>query len=162
MPGISTYERLQIESLTGPRGGAPVERGVGLLIMPAGREMEQVHQWAVRPAMQANELSLRDIQLVFDDQSPLADVSHWVQTAEVIVVDLSTLNPSVLYVLGLCHALGRSPLILWQQAHELPFNLAALRNIEYTLERDGLLALRENLKRAIRVFLAAARSSGGG
>jgi hypothetical protein len=40
----------------------------------------------------------------------------------------------------------------------LPFNLAALRWIEYRSDLDDLMDLREHLTRAIRVFLLASRA----
>ena len=40
---------------------------------------------------------------------------------------------------------------------DVPFNLAALRHVEYEGTDDGLLSLRDNLTRAVRVFLTAAR-----
>jgi hypothetical protein len=43
-------------------------------------------------------------------------------------------------------------------ATDLPFNLRALRCIEYVDTKFGLHALREELSRVIRVFLMAARA----
>ena len=41
-----------------------------------------------------------------------------------IVADLGILSADLLYILGLAHGLGRCPLLLTQNANELPFNLA--------------------------------------
>jgi hypothetical protein len=79
--------------------------------------------------------------------------------AEVIVAELSTAtNGDLMYALGLAHGLGRCPLMLVQRGGELPFNLAGLRHVQYTRSQAGLLVLRSDLTRAVRVFLAAARA----
>ena len=79
-------------------------------------------------------------------------------TAEVIVVDASGLNAIVLYLLGLCHGLGRSPILIARDPQLLPFNLPALRCVSYDMSKQGLQVLRIELARRIRVFLASANS----
>jgi len=158
MPGFSPYERLLIDSLLmvqhPPR---PIEPGAGLFVGPTDPYRKMTFDLAVQPAMRKNGLNGSELRVVFDDYSSLADVCTFVQTAEVIVVDLSDLNPSVLYVLGLCHGLGRCPIVLTRQIRQLPFNLHTLRHIEYSPAKDGLFDLRERLERALRVFLVGAR-----
>jgi hypothetical protein len=78
----------------------------------------------------------------------------------VIIADTSQLNAAVLYVLGLCHGLRRCPLMIARSPVELPFDLGALRCLRYHPHRDGLLELRENLSRALRIFLTSSRRSG--
>jgi hypothetical protein len=95
---------------------------------------------------------------VFDSSSNLTDVARWILRSEIILADLTYLNTDLMYVLGLAHGLGRCPLLLTQRPLELPFNLGALRWLEYAPHREGLIELRIHLIRAIRVFLAAVRA----
>ena len=161
MPGVSPYERLQVEAvlLNDPR--PPIEGGAGLFVTPAGGDGKVVFDLAVQPAMHKNELNRIDVRVVFSDASPLSEVCRCVQVAELIVADVSNLNPSVLYVLGLCHGLGRCPILLMRDLGELPFNLRAFRYLEYANTREGLMELRERLERVLRVFLLATRVAGG-
>jgi hypothetical protein len=48
--------------------------------------------------------------------------------------------------------------MLVERTNQLPFNLAGLRHVEYVRGHAGLMALRSDLTRAVRVFLAAARA----
>ncbi len=111
--------------------------------------------------MKANGINTVEVVRVFGSESVLSEVCWWVQSAEVIVADLTGSNADLMYVLGLCHGLRRCPLVISQAALELPFNLAALRCISYEQGREGMWELRDNLKRAIRVFLTASRSGKG-
>jgi hypothetical protein len=115
---------------------------------------------AVEPALRANQLNVRGVRVVFDDETPAPIAADWVRRAEVIVADVSQLNASVLYVLGLCHGRRRCPLMIARSPVELPFDLGVLRCLRYRTDRDSLLELRENLTRALRIFLSAARRAG--
>lgn len=61
-----------------------------------------------------------------------------------------------MYVLGLCHASGRCPLLITPLGEPPPFDLAKLRTVKYAPGDAGLFRLRDDLARAIRVFLATA------
>jgi hypothetical protein len=127
--------------------------------MPALPEFELLYQSAVRPAFRKNEIDVSDAVVVFDSESLLSDVARYVRTMEVIVVELTTLQPELMYVLGLCHAMARCPILIVRKGEEVPFNLSALRCVEYESTREGLFDLRENLTRAVRTFLSATRAA---
>ena len=157
---VSHYERMQIDSMLHPRDGANVQRGVAVFLAPEGAAAEHVYDAAVGPALRENGLNRVSVVRVFNSDSALVDVSRWLLTAEIVVAELSTAtNGDLMYALGLAHGLGRCPLLLVQRNAELPFNLAGLRHVQYTRSQNGLLTLREDLTRAIRVFLAATRAN---
>jgi len=153
----SSYERMQIQSLLQSDAIAP-ERGVGLYLMPDTPMAWRTFELAVIPSLEKNGIEARGAACVFDSSSNLTDVARWILRSEIILADLTYLNTDLMYVLGLAHGLGRCPLLLTQRPLELPFNLGALRWLEYAAHREGLIELRVHLIRAIRVFLAAVRA----
>jgi hypothetical protein len=155
MPTPGDYERLQIESLLQPGQHGGVHAGVGLFLMPKIEELEIVHEAAVLPAMRKNGLNRVAPVWVFGSDSQLREIARWLRAAQIIVADLTTLNSDLMYVLGLAHGLGRCPILICQAGTEVPFNLDALRCIEYAPTHAGLLELRGRLTRAIRVLLTA-------
>ena len=157
---MSHYERMQIASMLHPPG-ATVRVGTAVFLCPDGDALSQLYEQAVGPALRANHLNRVGVVRVFDSDSALVDVTRWLAEAELIVAELSSPNPDLMYVLGLAHGLGRCPLMLVERSNQLPFNLAGLRHVEYSRGHAGLLMLRSDLTRAVRVFLAAARASGG-
>jgi hypothetical protein len=159
--GVSHYERTQIASMLHPPGAA-VREGVAVFLCAEGAAAERLYVRAVGPALRANGLNRVDVVRVFNSDSALIDVSRWLAEAELVVAELSAMNADLMYVLGLAHGVGRCPLMLVERQHELPFNLAGLRHVQYTRNPMGLIELREDLTRAVRVFLAAARASDGG
>lgn len=152
----SEYERLQIHSLLQPRNRA-IQANLGVFLMPTGLEFQRVYERAVGPAMQSNRLNPSGVEVAFDSGSSLAQVCEVIETAEILVADLSLWNADLAYVLGVCHGMGRCPLLIAKEGVELPFNLSALRCVEYSASDEGLQRHREYLERAIRVSLAAAR-----
>ena len=156
--GGSSYERLQIESLLQREPVAAV-RGSGLVLLADSVEFMTVHRMSIVPAFRACELDSEIFVRVFDSDSHLADACKCLASAEVIVADVTQQPAHLMYILGLCHAMGRCPILLTQHAVDLPFNLASLRFVEYSRSNEGLVRLREDLARAIRVFLQASRNS---
>jgi hypothetical protein len=165
MAGVSDYERSLIDAVLGqrdprdPRDPQPrIEPGLALVLLPFNERRERLQQVAIDPALRRNHLNVRGLRVVFDDETPLPIVADWLDRAEVVIADVSELNAAVLYLLGLCHGLRRCPILLAAEPHELPFDLGALRCLRYRDDdRESLYELRENLARALRVFLAASR-----
>jgi hypothetical protein len=151
------YERLQIESLL-QMTGTKIARDTGLFLMPDTVHFKYIADAAVLPAMQKAGLDVRHLEMSFDSGALLTEIGNAVCSAEVIVADVSTPNADLMYVLGICHGLGRCPILLAEQETALPFNLGALRVVEYSMGPMGMHQLRDSLSRAIRTFLAAARA----
>lgn len=135
----------------------PCEPGTGLFLMPDVDVLEVVFDAAVRPAMQKNGINSAGMVRSFNSDSLLTDVTRELTRAEVIVADVSGTS-DVLYVLGLAHGMRRCPVLISHRPADLPFDLPALRCITYTTSLYGLHDLREDLTRAIRTFLSAARN----
>lgn len=145
----SNYERLEIDALM---------RGGGLVLLPDSDFFADLYGAAILPALQDNGLNQRTTVRVFDSDTFLDTVNAELTAADVIVADVTGRNPDLLYVLGLCHGIGRCPLLIARRPAELPFGLGALRHVEYAATAEGVRRLREDLSRALRVFLAASRA----
>jgi hypothetical protein len=155
----SNYERLEIDALL--RGGSPPlarRRGGGLVLLPESDFFADLCGAAILPALHDNGLNQRPTVHVFDSDTFLDTVHAELTAADVIVADVTGRNPDLLYVLGLCHGIGRCPLLIAQRPAELPFGLGALRHVGYAATAEGVRRLREDLSRALRVFLAASRA----
>jgi len=158
MKGPSDFEKMQIGSLLGQRNHL-VHPELGLFLMPLTDAADFIFTTAVRPAMHNAGLPTQQMEAFFTSSTALNDVVGLLIRAEAIVVDLTDFNADVAYVLGIAHAMGRCPIMIARSPLNLPFNLEALRCIAYENSVQGIHELREELTRALRVFLAAARST---
>lgn len=64
-------------------------------------------------------------------QSILKDIVLGINEADIILADLSFLNPNVFYELGLAHAMNKKVIIITQCLDELPFDLRSYRANSY-------------------------------
>lgn len=76
-------------------------------------------------------------------------VSNLIQS-ELVIADLTGLNPNVMYEVGVRHALSNKTILLSQDVASLPFDLQDLRTIEYSLTADGPKDLRKVLKETVK------------
>lgn len=78
--------------------------------------------------------------------SILTDILEEIEKAEIIIADLTGLNPNVLYELGIAHVRCESVIILCQKGQKLPFDLASIRCIFYDVStRSGQIDLANQL-----------------
>ncbi|HYN16177.1 MAG TPA: hypothetical protein VES66_10375, partial [Terriglobales bacterium] len=84
------------------------------------------------------------------------DIWAYVKTSRVMLADLTGKNPNVFYELGLAHAVGKPVIMVTQSMEDVPFDLRALRVIEYDVENpEWGQVLREKIGRALGEVLAA-------
>ena len=61
----------------------------------------------------------------------IQDIVVGIAQADVIIADVTQLNPNVFYELGLCHALNKKVILITQDINELPFDIRSYRVSEY-------------------------------
>lgn len=67
-----------------------------------------------------------------NQQNILQDIVQGIANADVIIADLTGLNPNVFYELGLCHALNKKIILITHEISELPFDIKSYRVNEYS------------------------------
>lgn len=155
---VSPFEHQLVDAALIQRG-AEIAPGTAVTLMADLGPFVRVFQEAVSPALRDCGFAAGIAELAFDSRGWVSDITRYAQGAEVLVADVTACNSDVMYALGLCHGLGRCPLMISQDVDRLPFNLGMLRCIRYSTEGRGLRLLREDLTRAVRVFLAEAQAS---
>jgi hypothetical protein len=155
---VSPFEQRLIDAALMP-GSAEIAPGTAVVLMPDLGDFIRVFQDAVSPALRDCGFSAGVAEPAFDSHGWISDISRFALGAEIILADVTACNPDVMYALGLCHGLGRSPLMFSRSLDELPFNLDVVRCIRYSFDSKGLRLLREELTRAVRVVLAEATAS---
>ena len=84
-----------------------------------------------------------------NQQNILQDIVEGIYQADVIIADLTGLNPNVFYELGLAHAMNKKVIIITQDLTELPFDIKSYRANEYSLQFNKLPKLVEELKKLL-------------
>ena len=77
-------------------------------------------------------------------------LEHIIQD-DVVVVDITTLNPNVFYELGVRHALRQFVTVLIRKkGTKIPFNIRGLRMIEYDLDIKNASKAKDDIENFIR------------
>lgn len=79
----------------------------------------------------------------------MKDIWRQLNRASLIVADVSTRNPNVMYEIGLAHTVGKPVILLTQTIDAIPFDLRGVRHILYEYTPRGCRKLEERLVKAI-------------
>ena len=79
-------------------------------------------------------------------QNIMKDILLGLSDSDLIVADLTGLNPNVHYELGIAHALNKPVVMLTQDISTLPFDLRSYRVIGYTPRFSDIARAKEQLK----------------
>lgn len=97
------------------------------VLTPFDPEFSSIYEDLIKPALEDAGYDVARADSFLDQQNILRDIIRGIATAHLIVADLTTLNPNVLYELGLCHGLRIPTILLAQSMEEVPFDLRPYR-----------------------------------
>ena len=99
---------------------------------------DEIYGGLIQPVVK--KLNLEGIR---SDEVSLAGLIHKdmidrIINSDVVIVDITTGNPNVMYELGVRHAACRSgTVIIQQRGNRIPFNIGGMRAMEYSLGTDA-------------------------
>ena len=143
---------------------ANVEPDHCFTIMPFGGWFDQYYESIYCPAIEAAGLKPCRADDLYRPSTIVNDIWSYTQKAKLILADLSGKNPNVFYELGLAHALAKPAILVTESIDDVPFDLRALRVLEYNknqprwgelLQEKITTSIREVLESPIQAVLPA-------
>jgi O-acetyl-ADP-ribose deacetylase (regulator of RNase III) len=141
------------------------DRAYGFVVMPFGEKtdvngdrinFDDIYAGLIRPALEKAGLQALRCDEIGEAGWIHIDMFRHLLEAPVAVVDISTLNPNVLYELGVRHALKECVTVLIRRAGtHIPFNLSGFRVMEYASDAKSW----ENARRELSDFIQAGTRS---
>ncbi len=119
------------------------------VLMPFEDGMNAVYEHGIKPCVEELGIKCRRADELYSAQGILGDIWTSVQSAEIVIADLTNKNPNVMYELGLCHTLWKHVILICQNKDDVPFDLRNWRVIWYDFTFAGAARLKEELQRAI-------------
>jgi hypothetical protein len=120
------------------------------IISPFGGWNDRYYLEIYKPAVEAAGLNPRRADDLYRPSAIVHDIWILVKNSRVMLADLTGKNPNVFYELGLAHALGKPVILLTQSMNDVPFDLRALRVIEYEVQDPTWSAvLRIKIEKAL-------------
>lgn len=134
-------------------GSCPiVNEGQVAVMMPFSNDhsVDPVYK-AIREGVEAAGKSAKRVDEIMTATKIPDDVKELIRTSSAVVIDLTGLNPNVVYELGFADGLGKKAVLIQEgKVSGLPFDFAASRVFAYERNQVGLQDLSEKLKRVIQ------------
>jgi len=139
---------------------AAKKKDVCFVIMPFGNWFDDYYTNVYAPAIKAAGLEPRRADDLYRPSAIINDIWAYTKKAKLIVADLTDKNPNVFYELGLAHACARPAVLLTESMEDVPFDLRALRVLEYDKNDPNWgSSLKSQLKQAIQETLESPLST---
>jgi len=124
------------------------------VIMPFGGYFDNYYSEIYKPAIEAVGLYAKRADDLSRPSTIVQDIWTYTKKARIVLADLTDRNPNVFYELGLAHALSKPAILITNSMTDVPFDLRALRVIEYdkNFSNWGQL-LKEKIENSIRETL---------
>lgn len=109
----------------------------------------EIWDYVIEPACQA--LGIQPVRADRIDESGeiTEQVCQRLRDDDLVIADVTEGNPNVMYELGMRHTKNKLTLQIGERG-KLPFDIAAIRTIQFVRTETGLVEAREGLQRAIR------------
>ena len=82
-------------------------------------------------------------------QNIIKDIVVGIAEADIIIVDLTGLNPNVFYELGIAHAMDKKTIIITQNIDDLPFDIRSYRANQYSLKFNEIPIFMKEMEKLL-------------
>ena len=127
------------------------------IISQFGDIYDQLYDGVIKPLCDKNNIKPIRADEISNSSVILDDIIKYIQTANIIIADITPNNPNVFYELGYAHAIGKEVILLCERGKRagLPFDISGYRTIFYEntmvgkgkIEKEVEKYLEEALKR---------------
>ena len=122
--------------------------------MPFDPEFDSIYDRVIKSGLELAGLSVKCADDIQNQRNILRDVFDGIVNSDLIVADLTNLNPNVFYELAVAHAFRKPVILITQNMDEVPFDLKPYRLIEYDVHFAKIEAAKEKLTNDGKAFLA--------
>jgi hypothetical protein len=122
------------------------EKPTAFVIMPFDAELNEVYSAFIVPTLDEIGYSVLRADDLYGQRNILRDIVESISKSDLIVADLTGLNPNVFYELGVAHGLQKPVILMTQNIDELPFDLRQYRVVIYQTHFARIEHAREALR----------------
>ena len=149
---------IQINPLFGP-ASYQVDERLAFVLMPFTDELTDIFTTFVKPTVELPNFNLvcKRADDIKSNRAIIQDIWKSICEARIVIADMTSLNPNVMYELGIAHTLGKETILIYQKSEEeirFPFDLSHIRRIEYENSATGGKKLERELKETLNHVLA--------
>ncbi len=113
-----------------------------------------IYEGLIKPVVEEEGFRPTKSDDIFSTTAVVEDIWENLNRAALVIAEISTSNPNVMYELGICHTIGKNVMMITQDTTNIPFNFRHLRCYGYKDDIQGANELRENLRSVLRQIRA--------
>jgi len=99
-------------------------------------------------------LNARRADDFFTTHHVMSDVWEAINAARLVIADCTGRNPNVFYEIGVAHTVGRPVVLITQHSRDVPFDLQAVRYIQYDYTPPGMGEFEKRLMATLQSELS--------
>lgn len=130
------------------------------VVTPIGNEgteirkrADQVFKYIISPVCEEMEFEPIRVDMVNQADSITQTILDYLNSAELVIADMSGHNPNAFYEMGYRVAIGKPMIHLKDKSEKIPFDVAGIRAFDYDLsDLDSVAAIKERLTKTIQAF----------
>jgi hypothetical protein len=143
--------RARIKENESTTRAVPVLRGFAVdpwtvfVLMPFQREFEGTYN-VIRQAASKCGFEIRRADEMTSPGRIMDQILVAIQTAGLVLADITGSNPNVLYEVGIAHTLHKETVLISQSSHDIPFDIRMVRTLIYENSLTGATQLSHQLE----------------
>ena len=122
------------------------------VIMPFSQVMQPIYNNHIKKVCKQLKIDVTRADKIFSTNSLIEDINEAVLNASVIIADLTNNNPNVFYETGICHALGKTVILITQE-ETTPTDLTHIKRIPYKYDPPGMKIFEKALTETLKTVL---------
>lgn len=141
-----------------PYFGKPAATAMPLdvfVLMSFKPELRPIYEDHILNVTKSLNLRAKRADDFFGSHHIMSDVWEAINSARVLIADCTGRNPNVFYEIGVAHTLGRTVILITQTNTDVPFDLQAIRYIQYEYTPRGMALFETNLAQTLKAELEA-------
>ncbi len=119
------------------------------VLMPFAREFQDVYVLGIREVAEDLNLISERADEIEHNSDIMSVIEAKIKTASIVLADITSLNPNVLYELGFAHGCSKKTIIISRDIGNLPFDLAHYNCVAF----DNIIDLREKLNKRLTAMI---------
>lgn len=110
-------------------------------LCPFSEPFDTIYADHIRSIVRSAGFTIERADEIFGTQPIIEDIWESINSAEIIIADVTGRNPNVMYEIGMAHTVGKPVIILTQNIDDVPFDLKHHRCLVYSHTPRGCLEL---------------------
>jgi hypothetical protein len=133
-----------------------MKKDICFIMMPFGDPYDDYYEEIYKPAVENTGHYAKRADSLFRPSPIIKDIWEYINKSNMLIADITGLNPNVMYELGLAHAISKPVIIISDSLENIPFDLRAVRILIYNTKKPNW---SENLKEKIIKSIAEVEES---